>query len=179
MKFIAGQIIPAFDDFLNAEQLHFSGIAIGGSALAILGIIDRATRDLDLLTSPIPLPIQIASKAFAKTNGLDLNWLNDAPSELAKHLPDGWQNECVALFKGKAIELRTLSRLHLVYAKFWAMCDRERDYEDLLRIKPTADELEKAINWVKPLDGNEQWIAHVEASAQKLRLGLLEEVRDR
>lgn len=174
MKFIPGQIIPAFDEFLYAEQLHFTAVAIGGSALAILGIIDRATRDLDRLTSPIPFPIQVAAKAFAKVHGLESNWLNDAPSELAKHLPAGWENECVALFKGKSMELKTLCRLHLIYAKFWAMCDRERDYEDLLKIGPTPDELDRAIVWAKPLDGNEHWAAHVEASAERLRLGPLE-----
>ena len=43
------EIIPKFDEFLTSKQLKFHGIAIGGVALVVLDIIQRSTRDVDLL----------------------------------------------------------------------------------------------------------------------------------
>ena len=73
------KIIPAFDEFLGERGLTFSAIAIGGAALSILGIIQRGTRDLDLLDTEIPVDIQKAAYDFAMANLLAENWLNSGP----------------------------------------------------------------------------------------------------
>lgn len=172
MKFDAKLIIPAFDLYLQTQGLKFSAIAIGGSALSIMGIIDRHTRDLDLLTTPIPLPIQNAALSFSKKESLDLNWLNNAPSELSRHLPQDWMSQTVELYSGKALTLHCPCRLHMIYAKFWAMCDRDRDLDDLLAMKPSTVEITEAVHWTKPLDANPQWSAHVEATASRLSQSL-------
>lgn len=168
MKFDAKQVIPAFDDYLHAEGLKFSAVAIGGSALAILGMIDRHTQDLDLLTSPIPTSIQNAAVHFAQNHLIDSNWLNNAPLDLANHLPKDWMSLTEDLYCGKALTLKSLCRLHMIYAKFWAMCDRDRDLSDLVAMNPDPDEIEKAVAWTKPLDGNAHWVLHVESMAERL-----------
>ena len=43
------QIIPRFDAYLAERGLRLEAIATGGSALALLGIIRRETRDCDLI----------------------------------------------------------------------------------------------------------------------------------
>lgn len=173
MKFDAKLLVPAFDEYLFTEGLSFAAIAVGGSALSIMGIIERQTRDLDLLTKAIPLPIQNAALTFAKKKSLDAKWLNNAPSELSKHLPENWMTLTEELFVGKALSLRCPCRLHMIYTKFWAMCDRDRDLDDLIAMNPNATEILKAIEWTKPLDGNPQWSLHVDATAGRLSQSLV------
>ncbi|MBK7537789.1 MAG: hypothetical protein IPI49_20925 [Myxococcales bacterium] len=41
--------IEAFDRYLLALGLRFEGVVIGGSALGLMGVIQRPTRDFDIL----------------------------------------------------------------------------------------------------------------------------------
>jgi Nucleotidyltransferase of unknown function (DUF6036) len=166
-------IIPAFDLFLQKRQIEFSAIAIGGAALSILQIIDRGTRDLDLLASVIPDEVAFAARDFARLHALAENWLNNGPSSLEKDLPPHWRKDIQPLYQGQNLKLWTLSRIDLIRTKFWAMCDRMRDLDDLIAIAPTLEELEIAVKWVKPLDGNEKWVDHVDVNFNllKQRLG--------
>lgn len=163
------KIIPAFDEFLGGRGLTFSAIAIGGAALSILGIIQRGTRDLDLLETEIPSDIQQAAYDFAMAHLLAENWLNSGPSSLAKDLPAGWQKTIQPLYSGQNLKLSTLARIDLIRSKLWAMCDRLRDIEDLIAMAPTPEELVLAAEWVKPLDGNKDWPAHVDINIASLR----------
>ncbi|HEY8211352.1 MAG TPA: DUF6036 family nucleotidyltransferase [Myxococcaceae bacterium] len=42
-------VIPAFDAFLAARGLRLEAIVIGGTALNLLGVVRRETRDCDVL----------------------------------------------------------------------------------------------------------------------------------
>lgn len=167
------EIIPAFDLFLCQRHIVFSAIAIGGAALSILGIIHRGTRDLDLMEIDIPASVQNAARDFAKIHALSENWLNCGPSSLSRDLPREWQKNLQPLYDGKNLKLTTLARMDLIRTKLWAMCDRIRDIDDLVAMAPTADELNLAAVWDKPLDGNKNWPAHVDTAvdALKQRLG--------
>jgi hypothetical protein len=81
------EIIPKFDEFLTSKQLKFDGIAIGGAALVVLDIIQRSTRDVDLLESEIPEAIAKAASEFARERGLSENWFNAGPADLLRNLP--------------------------------------------------------------------------------------------
>jgi hypothetical protein len=82
-----------------AEQLGALGgyveiVVIGGSALTALGLVRRATRDVDLpaiavngelrLAEPLPDALRSARAAVARDLGLDENWLNAGPTDLIK-----------------------------------------------------------------------------------------------
>ncbi|RYZ90220.1 MAG: hypothetical protein EOP04_04610 [Proteobacteria bacterium] len=166
--FDANVVISEFDKFLLSQGLTFTAVAIGGSALSILGIIDRPTQDVDLLTSHIPSAIANASLAFADLHGLNSDWLNLGPLELLKHLPADWTTHTVPLFNGKALTLRTLNRQLFINVKLWAMCDRSRDLEDLIALAPTPDELKRAVTWVTPLDANPEWPKYVLSQSQQI-----------
>lgn len=163
------EIIPAFDAFLGERGLSFRAIAIGGAALAILGVITRHTRDLDLLDASIPSDILEAAQEFAKLHGLSEEWLNSGPSSLANDLPPTWVERTQTLYQGLHLTLVTLARVDLIRVKFWAMCDRMRDLEDLVALAPTEEELAQAVAWVIPLDGHPDWAAHVAANESVLR----------
>lgn len=167
--FDPNMIVPAFDRFLGERALSFSAIAIGGAALAIMNVIQRATRDLDLLESQIPSDISQAAKDFARAHSLSPDWLNCGPSSLARELPPDWRSSLVPLYSGNHLKLSTLSRLNLIRAKLWAMCDRMRDVDDLVALRPAKSEIQLAVDWVKPLDGNPNWSKHVELTADELR----------
>jgi hypothetical protein len=166
-------IIPLFDRYLSERRLAFSGVAIGGAALSVLGIVERTTRDVDILEPAIPGDVLDAARAFAAKHGLAEDWLNVGPASLVQHLPDGWRRRLQPLYSGKSLVLSTLGRIDLIRSKLWATCDRMRDVEDLVALNPTDDEVHLAADWVKPLDANPGWPAHVDtmAAALKKRLG--------
>ena len=90
-------------------------------------------------------------------------------AKLVEDLPAGWQQRTQPLYAGKHLELSTLGRVDLIRAKFWAMCDRMRDLEDVVALAPTDEEIELAANWVVPLDGNPKWSRHVATNVALLR----------
>ena len=155
-------IISDFDSYLDKQSLSFEAIIVGGAALALLKIINRGTRDVDLLTTPIPPIIEKAARDFALLKGLSETWLNNAPSTLARDLPKNWENRTQLAFTGKVMTLWTLDRQDLIISKLYAACDRQvNDVADLLAIKPTDPELDNACHWVSTLDANPDWPKHV------------------
>lgn len=163
------EIIPKFDEFLRTHGLRFEAVAIGGAAHVVLDIIQRSTRDVDLLETEIPEAIAQAASKFANIHGLSENWFNAGPADLLRSLPPTWKTDLQPLYTGESLILKTLSRLNLIRSKFWAMCDRMRDVDDLVAIDPTDEEIGMAVHWVKPLDANPDWPRHVESMEQALK----------
>lgn len=50
-------VIPAFDAFLADRDLRVEAVILGGSALALLGVVTRTTDDCDVLDPEIPAAI--------------------------------------------------------------------------------------------------------------------------
>jgi len=170
--------LSAFDQFLEKEDLTFTGTVIGATALLVMGVIDRATVDVDCLAPTIPEAIRKASQKFARHyKGLDAplmeDWLNNGPESLSRDLPFGWEKRVVPLFQGKRLQLTTLGRSDLLRSKLYAFCDRQQDLEDCVALKPSAQELKECIPWLETLDANPQWPTHVRRSIRFLaeRLG--------
>ena len=57
--------IAAFDAFLARRELSFEAVVVGGTALGLLGIVSRPTRDCDVLHPRVPDAIQKAAREFA------------------------------------------------------------------------------------------------------------------
>ena len=174
IRFQPNEIITEFDRYLEEQSLNFEAIVIGGAALALLGIITRTTRDVDLLTSSIPPIIKRQAKEFAKIRGLAESWLNNAPESLKNELPAGWESKIQRIYQGKSLTLWTLERQHLIISKLYATCDRDADdFQDLLAMKPNAKEIDEASDWIVHLDGNPTWPNHVLTVAQRLKRSLI------
>jgi hypothetical protein len=170
--------IEAFDFHLHALGLNFEGIVIGGAALALMGVIQRPTRDFDILVPELPKAIASAAHEFAKAqreSGVDLrsDWLNNGPIRLGDVLPIGWRERAKRIFEGHALALSTLGRPDLLKSKLFALCDRGTDLPDCIALAPTAEELAECQPWLEAQDGNELWPAHVRATFADLawRLG--------
>lgn len=169
-------VIISFDRYLSERSLVFEAVVIGGGALIIMDIVDRKTKDIDCLDPDVPPQIKKASKNFAKEMReflLDENWLNNGPVTLKNELPSGWRLRLQKLYEGKAINLKCLGREDLLKSKLFAYCDRTNpDFHDLIRLKPTIEELNDSIGWVQIRDVNPLWPEHVEKAFQVLRKAL-------
>ena len=74
---------------LQEQRSPFELLAIGGSGLLLLGLIDRPTGDLDVIAlmerggfhklEALPEPLQVAADQVGQALGLDERWLNTAP----------------------------------------------------------------------------------------------------
>ena len=170
--------IEAFDAHLESLELRLEAVVIGGSALALLGVTSRQTRDVDIIAPELPLAILEAAKSFAAEQrelGEELHdgWLNNGPMQLGDVLPDGWRSRVVPAFQGKALVLQSLGRADLLKTKLFALCDRGTDLSDCIALSPTALELAEALPWLAQQDTNPDWPAHVTATVADLgrRLG--------
>lgn len=167
------RLIRDFDSYLAGKRLSFHGIAIGATALNLLGVVTRYTRDCDILDPVIPGEILEAAKAFAvemraSGNHIREDWFNNGPISLKRQLPPNWMQRLVPLYKGKALTLETLGRSDLLKSKLFAYCDRTTDKDDCIALKPTQQELQDALGWVQYQDANVDWPKHVQNKFEEL-----------
>ncbi len=172
------ETLPRFDALLAARGLRLEAVVTGGAALALLGIISRGTRDVDLIEPELSRSVLEASKTFAEElrsagDTLRDDWLNNGPASLAPLLPEGWRGRLQLVFEGQAVRLWALGRPELLLTKLFALCDRGLDLGDCLALGPNPDELARAEVWVATQDLHPEWPTHVQVTFQDLarRLG--------
>jgi hypothetical protein len=170
--------IPDFDIFLAKRGLLLDAVVTGGTALALLGVISRETRDCDLIEPELASDLIEAAQSFAserRSRGEILrdDWLNNGPASLGPLLPTGWRERLQVIYQGQAIRLWSLGRSDLLKVKLWALCDRGLDLSDCLALRPDPGELVQAETWIASQDINPDWPAHVRGTLEDLarRLG--------
>lgn len=120
---------------MQALGSHIEIVVIGGSALTALGLVKRATRDVDLLAivdngelrlaEPLPQPLLTARSAVAADFGLTEDWLNAGPTNLLKWgLPEGFMSRVVTRPYGTALVVHFASRLDQIHFKLFATVDQ-------------------------------------------------------
>jgi len=164
--------LQALGDVLKERGLEFDLAVVGGGGLLLLGLIERATKDLDVVAlvgptgfasaDPLPEPLSTAVRDVAELLGLDADWLNCGPTDLLDHgLPEGFERRAITRKYG-ALTLRLASRRDQVFCKLYAAVDsgpRSKHTLDLRKLKPTRDELIDAAKWARshdPSDGFRQ-----------------------
>ena len=165
--------IEAFDLWLYQKSIQLEAIVIGGAALALLGVINRQTRDFDILQPNLSDEVLFEAKEFAKhlrNQGVELGneWLNNGPSQVAELLPKGWETRLQPLFNGHSLTLTTLGRPDLLKTKLFALCDRGTDLFDCLALAPSSSELIEATPWLEMQDTNPMWPEHVKSTLKNL-----------
>ena len=166
--------VEAFDAWLAARSLRLDAIVVGGSALALLGVTRRQTRDFDILHPELPEEIAAAAREFAahlRGDGVELadDWLNNGPMQLTDVLPDGWRLRVRVAFTGTAPAHTTLGRADLIKTKLFALCDRGTDLAGCVALAPRTGELANAEPWLSEQDANPMWPDHVHATLHDLR----------
>lgn len=181
------QALEALGHLLHDRAEKVEVAAIGGGALALLGLIDRATEDIDLVAvgtadglvtaEPLPSALQTAIADVASTLRLDPKWMNAGPTSLLRFgLPNGFAQRCtVQRFGG--LTLLLASRLDQIHFKVFAAADqyhggekRGKHHHDLLRLSPSRDELVMAVRWARTHDPSEGFVMQLRGALQPFHL---------
>jgi hypothetical protein len=167
-------------ELLVAATATYAVVVLGGAALNLLGIVDRTTRDVDVLafgvpvgerpptevippTEPLPEPLRRAVEIVARDLALPLNWMNTGPAlQWRQGLPPGlarrvhWRSYGEPGVGGLWVGL--VDRYDLAFFKLYAAADstgpQSVHYQDLLALAPTAEELVAAAAWVHDQDAS-------------------------
>ena len=153
-------ILAALAEQLRSLDAQQEIIVIGGSALTALGLVKRATRDVDLLAiaedgelhpaEPLPEALRTARERVARDFDLAENWLNGGPTDLLTWgLPAGFMTRVVTRHYGHALTVHFAGRVDQIHFKLFAMVDQAggRHEADLRALQPSKDELIAAARW--------------------------------
>ena len=157
---VTKELLIEFGTFLRERNLSADMTVAGGTALNLLKISNRDTRDVDVV-EPDRLPplIQIAALDFAQdpSRGLDASWLNTAARIYADPLPKGWADRATVALETPGLIVRALDRGDLLKLKTYALCKRGKDLSDCVALQPTPEELEDTRNWLTNLKRDKDW----------------------
>ncbi len=159
------EALHALEEQLGSGGSSFDLVVIGGSALLALGLIERATRDVDVvalgdtdeLSSADPLPEALVGAAarVARDFGLPAGWLNSGPADLLRlGLPTGFDERRVTRVIGPSLTIHFASRYDQIHFKLFAMVDQGsgKHEVDLRVLDPSEDELMHAARWTMTHD---------------------------
>jgi hypothetical protein len=153
---------------LQERGLSYELVAAGGSALLLLGLLQRPTRDLDVVAlvegkryiaaNPLPPDLLNAVRDVGDTLGLGDDWLNPGPASLLElGLPEGFAERVETRRFGR-LTLHLASRSDQICFKVYAATDQGPDskhFDDLNALGPTKNELIEAARWARTHDPSE------------------------
>jgi hypothetical protein len=133
--------------------------------LLLLGLLTRATRDLDIVAvvddgkyakaHPLPPALLDAARDVGEVLGIGADWLNADPAALLDFgLPEGFAQRTELRDYG-ALVLHLASRPDQICLKLYAAVDQgptSEHVDDLRALAPTADELRVAATWTRTHD---------------------------
>jgi hypothetical protein len=148
-------------------------LVCGGSALNVLGLIQRTTEDVDILAylkrdkegkvsivraEPLTPELTEAAKKVARDFNLPERWLNPGPASAVDFgLPEGLMERVITRKYGSKLIVHYLGRYDQIHFKVYAAVDQGagKHLNDLLALKPTPDEMEHAARWSMTHDVSE------------------------
>lgn len=173
------RVLTALGEQLSAMgKPHVDLLVCGGSALQALRLVTRTTKDVDVVAlvlrdsmdglimrtaKPLPPHLVEAAKKVERDFQLKDGWINPGPtSALDFGLPEGVLGRAQTCEYGAALTVRFISRYDQVHFKLYAAVDQGgKHYQDLLDLKPTAEELEQAARWSMTHDVSEPYRGEV------------------
>ena len=166
--------LNAVNEQLRALHAHPVELVVcGGSALQALGLVNRTTRDLDILAQAshdidgllvlnsaktLPEKLILAAKNVAQDLNLPDDWLNAGPTDLlTQGLPDGFINRLHLRKYGSHLAIYFIDRFDQICFKMYAAINGggERHLSDLYQLNPSADEVLIAAKWCLTQDASE------------------------
>jgi len=167
-----GRALQRVGELLQARGERFHIVVIGGAAVNLLGIVSRATTDVDILAfarsnasgslrlvppdEPLPQTLLDASRTVATDLNLDPNWLNTGPAGQWKSgLPPGLETR-VHWTEYSGLVVGLVDRYDLIFFKLYAAVDdtgpKSVHFQDLIALTPSDEELVEAGRWVRQQD---------------------------
>lgn len=161
-------LFSALGEQLAAVGERYELVVIGGSGLLALGLIERSTRDVDLVAlrsgddldsaKPLPGPLRAARDRVARDFSLPVDWLNAGPGDLLDFgMPEGFIERLERRDYGGALVVYLASRHDQIHFKLYALVDQGpgKHEEDLRALSPSKDELQTAARWARTHDPSE------------------------
>jgi hypothetical protein len=166
--FTLDQALRATGELLARRGRSAAIVVVGGTALNLLHVVDRTTRDVDVIAvgilqgegapadirPPDPLPNGLAEVVgtVARDLGLPADWMNTTVGgQWQTGMPPGFASR-VSWGRHGALWVGLAGRIDLIYLKLYAAADdtspASRHFADLLALRPTAEELEAARTWI-------------------------------
>lgn len=164
--------LDALASFLEADgAAPETLVVIGGSALITLGIVSRATKDVDIMAGvdperglidprPMSEALRSAADKVARELQLDPHWLNTGPADqVLAGLPEGFLSRLTRHDYGPCLTIFYPDRFDLIHLKLFAIMDQGpgRHVSDLQALKPSEEELLHAARWVLTQDAGESF----------------------
>lgn len=174
-QFDVEQALAALGEWLEEEGGEPLGVVIlGGTALILHGIVDRGTSDVDLLAladpvdrdqggsptirppEPLPRRLRDGIRRIARDFQLSEDWMNVGPAAQWKTgLPEGLV-ERLEWRRFGHLHAGLVSRYDLIFFKLYAAADsggtESVHFQDLLKLRPSEQELAEAERWVRTQD---------------------------
>jgi hypothetical protein len=164
----ADRLLSALDEQLASAGERYELVVIGGSGLLALGLIERSTRDVDLLAlragnelnsaKPLPSALEAARDRIARDFSLPTDWLNPGPTGLLElGLPEGLIDRLERRDYGDSLTVYFASRYDQIHFKLYALVDQGpgKHEADLRALSPTEEELLAAARWSTSHDPSE------------------------
>jgi|ERR1043166_2693705 hypothetical protein len=178
------QALSALSARLEFAKAPKTEIAVcGGAALFLKGFMTRqVTQDIDAfamvdrnpdgslrLVKKKPLPEYLLHEAqiVAKDLGLPDDWINAGPADIVDlGLPAGLEARLHRIEYGSKLTVYLLDRIDQIHFKLYAATDQgpdSRHMADLVALRPTSEEIEKAARWSMTHDISEGYKAELKA----------------
>ncbi len=150
--------------YAEVEPLHV--VVCGGAALIAVGLVTRATQDVDIIAllranegkiemladKILPADVQRLVAEIGVELGIREDWLNfDASPLIAFGFPPNMMTRLIKKTYGVCLTVYFISRFDQVHFKIYAAMDPRdgtRHLGDLLDLKPGEDEVKAAISWL-------------------------------
>jgi len=157
------------DEQLGLQGHYIELVVCGGTALNMLGLMGRATKDIDVVGIIEDSESQELREAdfkdwFLESAGrvaidfdLPADWINNGPTSMVRTgLPEGFVERLTSRRYGDNLIVHYASRLDLIHFKLYAAVDRQGQHiEDLRALEPSSEEMEVAALWCLAQDPSE------------------------
>lgn len=175
-------------EFEDAEPVEW--VVCGGAAMALQNLNPRTTQDVDVLCvwnsarmeiaciDDFPPKVKVCIRRVVENHpelvGLGEKWINLGPSRLARlGLPKGFEQRWTTIKFRERLTLCLLGRVDLLPLKLYAAADelgprQEVHFQDLRVLRPSFDELDAAVGWVRTLPDFEEKRPAVRAVVERL-----------
>lgn len=181
------EALTALGDHL--EQLpgdEVEMVICGGSALQALALVDRTTRDVDVVAlartnenmvcelftaNPLPHAIIEAARIVSRDFRLPEDWLNSGPTDLLTHgLPEGFTGRLHTSRYGIKLVIHFIDRFDQICLKTYAAINGGGPHHlsDLRILNPSDDEMLVAAKWCLTQDASELFPVLVRSFLEKV-----------
>ena len=165
------------DQELTKRNLNIEIVICGAYAIHLLGYSRfEHTLDVDSITALRSQEAKQLIENIGQMLGLGPHWLNDQASTVT--LPAGVLSRATSVKRWKSIKASVVCRADLIKMKASAFSIRRdqtnKDWEDLILLNPTHEELDAAISFVKesnspPPNASKKILAEFEETLHDLK----------